>query len=101
MAREFSELQHFALCLIQALLGVVSDNFRFVSITAKSQTIFVQIVLARHCDEDFEEIEDFKTEFEALLPGPTDYEVEVVVSQEPISWPNESTIVVFKKREGG
>jgi hypothetical protein len=86
---------------MHVLLGVVSDNFRLVSITRSNQTIHVQIILARHCQEDVEEIEDLKTEFEALMPGPTDFNVEIVVSQEPINLdpPTESTIAVYKRRE--
>ena len=101
MADGFMELQRFALCLTQALLGVVSSNFRSVSITRQAQWIIVRIVLATHCREDVEEIDDLKTEFEALLPGPVDFDVEVVVSKEPITLepPSESTIVVFKRRE--
>lgn len=101
MADGFIELQRFALCLTQALLGVVSNNFRSVSITRQGQKIVVRIFLATHCDEDVEEIDDLKTEFEALMPGPVDFDVEVVVSEERIILepPNESTITVFKRRE--
>ncbi|QDT48313.1 hypothetical protein Pan258_23550 [Symmachiella dynata] len=101
MAEGFIELQLDSLCLTQALLGVVSDNFRYVSITRQAEKITIQIILATHCGEDFEEIDDLKTEFEALQPGPVDFDVEVFVSEEPIILepPNESSIVVFKRRE--
>ncbi|MCA8984169.1 MAG: hypothetical protein R3C12_02390 [Planctomycetaceae bacterium] len=101
MADGFTELQRYALCLIQALLGVVSHNFRLVSITLQAERIVVRILLATHSEEDVEEIDDLKTEFEALLPGPVAFDVELAVSEEPITLepPNESTMVVFKRRE--
>jgi hypothetical protein len=99
MPQVMSELQQYALCVVQALLGVVSSNFRFVSIAVVSQQILIRIVLQRPSEEDMEEIEDFKTEFEALFPGPTDYEVLVDVSDQPLPWPEENSIVVFKRRE--
>jgi hypothetical protein len=99
MAEVYSKLQQYALCLMQALLGVVSSNFRFVSITMRSQTILVKVVLENRCEDDLEEIDDCKTEFEALLPGPIEYEVEVDISTEAIQWPDQSTIVVFRRRE--
>jgi hypothetical protein len=101
MANGFTELQRYALCLIQSLLGVVSHNFRLVSITLQAERIVVRILLATHSDEDVEEIDDLKTEFEALLPGPLTFDVELAVSEEPITLepPNESTMVVFKRRE--
>lgn len=101
MAEGFTELQRYALCLMQTLLGVVSNNFRSVSITRRGEKIIIQIFLSMHSSEDVEEIDDLKTEFEALLAGPVDLDIEVIVSQEPIILepPNESTMVVFKRRE--
>jgi len=86
---------------MQSLLGVVSSNFRLVSISHADGVIRIKIILARHHEEDIEEIDELKTEFEALLPGSTDYEVEVVVSEEPISLkrPTASTIIVYMRRE--
>ncbi|MBW3541197.1 MAG: hypothetical protein KY476_13090 [Planctomycetes bacterium] len=102
MTEGFADLQRYALCLMQALLGVISNNFRSVSITRRqAQRIVVRIVLSTHCDEDVEEIDDLKTELEALLPEAVDFSLEVGVSQEPIILepPSESTMVVFKRRE--
>ena len=101
MAEGFTELQRYALCLMQTLIGVVSNNFRFVSITSRGEKIIVQILLSRHSSEDVEEIDDLKTEFAALMAGPVDFDVEVIVSKEPIILepPNESTMVVLKRRE--
>ncbi len=72
-----------------------------VSVTRQASRITVRIVLAAPSDEDMEEIEDLKTEFEALYPGPVDYDFEVTVSDDPIILepPSVSTIAVFKRRE--
>tara|TARA_R110002111_G_scaffold100975_1_gene156374 strand:+ start:17903 stop:18208 length:306 start_codon:yes stop_codon:yes gene_type:complete len=101
MAEGFTELQRYALCLMQGLLGVVSNKFRSVAIIRQAQRIVVRIVLATQCDEDAEEIEDLKTELEALWGGQVDFKIEVIVSQESIILepPSESNIVVFKRRE--
>ena len=49
---------------------------------------------------DFEEIEDLKSEFEALQDGTIDYQFEVLISDKDIAWPNRvSSVVVFKRRE--
>ena len=91
--------QQFALWVMQALLGVVSRNFRFVSVETASDRVRIRIVLEHHDEGDYEEIEDFKTEFEALLPGPIAFDVEVVESDADIEWPDPNTTVVFKRRE--
>jgi len=99
--KNYKRLQIDALCLMQALIGVISNNFRMVSISRHVERIDVQIILSAFCDEDNEEIDDLKTEFEALYSGPIDYEIETIISQEPIilECPNASTIIVFKRRE--
>ncbi|MFN3160046.1 MAG: hypothetical protein ACE37I_12085 [Rubinisphaera brasiliensis] len=101
MSDSITELQRDALCLTQALLGVISQNFRMVSVTRQRTSITIRILLAIQCDEDIEEIEDLKTEFEALSPRSVDFNVEIVFSQEPIILepPSVSTIVVFRRRE--
>lgn len=99
MTQVMTELQQYALCVVQSLLGVVSRNFRLVSVAVEAQRISIRIVLEQEDDDDLEEIEDLKTEFEALQSGPIDYDVIVEVSDQPLAWPDESSIVVFKRRE--
>lgn len=99
MTQEPIPLYTYALCLMQALVGVVSSNFRLVAITRKDETLQVSIILEQQNDEDIEEIEDLKTEFEALFPRQIDYEFDVRITADPIQWPDESTIVVFARRE--
>ena len=80
-----SNLQQQALILMQALLGVISPNFRFVWIVVES-SITVNIILEKNCSEDLEEIEDLKSEFEALQIENIDYEFEVSISEDDIDW---------------
>lgn len=86
---------------MQALLGVVSSNFRLVEITCLDQRIVVKVVLAAQCDEDLEEIDDLVSEFEALLDRNREVVVEVVFSEGPIVLgpPSPSRLTVFRRRE--
>jgi len=101
MQEDFIKIQIDALRLMQALIGVISDNFRMVSISRHAEKIVVQIILSSYCDVDMEEIVDLKFEFEILYSKPIDCEIETIISQEPIilECPNASTIIVFKRRE--
>ncbi len=56
-------LKQQALMLMQAMLGVISPNFRMVSITMLGDTIQVQVVLECESEEDREEIDDCQGEF--------------------------------------
>lgn len=95
-----SELQQQALILMQALLGVISPNFRMIWVTVDN-SITVHIVLERENSEDQEEIEDLKAEFEALQSENIDYSFKTYISNEDIDWPSlTSTIVLYKRREG-
>ena len=93
------ELQIQALCLVQALLGVISPNFRMVSISAVDGGFKIRFLLAKECDEDREEIEDAESEFEALQSRRIEYEFEVVVSEDPIDLPDGMSMVVYRRRE--
>ena len=45
---------------MQALLGVISSNFRMVSFSRKINTLTIRIALEQENEEDSAEIEDFK-----------------------------------------
>ena len=93
-------LQKQALILMQALLGVISSNFRIVWVALENEIVIINIVLEKDLESDVEEIEDFKGEFEALQISNINYEVRVIVSSLDIDWPDPSTsIVVYKRRE--
>ncbi|MCV2884712.1 hypothetical protein OE749_08390 [Aestuariibacter sp. AA17] len=52
--------------LTQALLGVISPNFRMVSIRLEKEMWIVTIVLEEEDAQDLEEIEDLEVEYEVL-----------------------------------
>ena len=92
-------LQKQALILMQALLGVISPNFRMVSIYESNKKIIINIVLEEYLVDDMEEIDDFISEFEALQPFQTDFDIRVEASSAAINWPDGSTIVVYRRKE--
>ncbi|MDW6092468.1 hypothetical protein SBX64_07915 [Vibrio rhizosphaerae] len=92
-------LRKQSLILMQALLGVISANFRMVYISKNNGCVTVTIVLESENDDDFEEIEDLKSEFEALQDSPIDYDFMVKVTDKELFWPDGNTIVVFRRRE--
>ena len=97
--QEMTNLQYQALALVQALLGVISPNFRMVWITCSEDLIGIHIVLEIECDEDIEEIEDLKSEFEALQESAVDYKVETTINSGDIEYPDmENTIIVYRRR---
>ncbi|MCG2583852.1 hypothetical protein [Massilia sp. TS11] len=85
--------------LAQALLGAVSPNFRMVAIANQDQTWRLIFVLAVDSAEDREEIDDVASEFEALQESSICYRVEILVTDEPITWPAPSIRVVYRRRE--
>lgn len=92
-------LQKQILILNQALLGVISPNFRMVSISYSSGSAIVTVILEFENDDDMEEIEDLKSEFEALQEAAIDYKFVVKMTNKELSWPDNNTRVVFRRRE--
>jgi hypothetical protein len=74
--------------LMQALLGVISPNFRAVALSFEEPNWQVCFVLETENAVDREEIEDLEGEFSALLMSLAAYtnrfDIRVVVSVEPI-----------------
>lgn len=101
MSDGYREMQQYALCLVQALIGVISPNFRLVAVSRQFSRIVVKIVLAEYNEEDIHEIEDMKTEFEAVLSQPVNFEFQVVVSTDVLFLdpPSDQSMVVFMRRE--
>lgn len=94
----YGDLRDHALRAMQALLGVISPNFRMVFVSMRKHVV-ISIVLQKEAEEDREEIEDVKSEFEALLPKAMDYEVAVVIDDQDLTWPDETSIVIYRRRE--
>ena len=94
-----TDLQYQALVLVQALLGVISPNFRMVWISVE-EIITIYIVLEVECDEDVEEIEDLGAKFEALQEVSLDYEIKTLINDGNLLYPDVSrSLIVFKRRE--
>ena len=96
----YSYLQRQALSLMQALLGVITPNFRMVWLSAdRNGKVIIYIILEHMSDDDMEEIDDLESEYEALQEKPTDYYFDVIISNEFIKWPHHNSIVVYKRKE--
>jgi hypothetical protein len=94
------EENRYEVMLVQALCGVISSNFRMVSISFDQPCWKVTIVLEREDAVDDQEICDFTDEFYALLPnGDIRINVETVISVATIPWPTSPVRVVFRRRE--
>jgi|LakMenE01Jun11ns_1017448.scaffolds.fasta_scaffold9666900_1 hypothetical protein len=101
MHRELNQWQFDGLGVMQALLGVISSNFRMVSFSRKINTLTIRIALEQENEEDSAEIEDFKFELSVLLDQDDKIEIQLIVSDQPIIMapPSESDITVFRRRE--
>lgn len=89
-----------AVMLMQSLWGSISPNFRMVAFSLFDQGLNLLFVLEVDDPLDREEIEDICAEFDALQDsGSAKFEVEVVVDSRSLAWPDDSWIVVFRRRE--
>ena len=64
-----------ALMVVQAMVGMLSPNFRRITLDHDGCQWLITFVLEREDAEDREEIEDFETEWDALQSGPEPCEV--------------------------
>lgn len=84
---------------MQAMLGMLSPNFRRVTLDHDGREWLITFELEREDAEDQEEIEDFETEWDALQSGPEPRHVRTVVTSEALSWPSSPTRVLYLRRE--
>lgn len=95
-----TNFQRQSLYLMQALLGAITPNFRMVWFSIDdNEVIRVTLILEKESADDEEEIDDLKSEFEALQEKPIKYCFNVVISDEDLIWPNENSIVVYRRKE--
>lgn len=101
MLEGYRELQIQALCLVNALLGVVSKNFRLITLIREPEILVIRVVLEEHDDEDMEEINDLHVEVEAAWGGNLNMRTDVLITNKVIylDVPCEKKIHVFKRRE--
>jgi hypothetical protein len=88
-----------SLAVVQAMLGILSPNFRRVSLGHNDGVWLITFVLEREDIEDHEEIEDFCTEWDALQTGPEPREVRTVVTSQALPWPLSPTRILYLRRE--
>lgn len=89
-----------ALILMQSLWGAISPNFRMVAFSLFDQGVKLLFVLDADDPLDREEIDDICAEFDALQDsGSAKFEVEIIVDSKSLAWPDDSWVVVFRRRE--
>ena len=90
---------------MQALLGVISPNFRMVALEFAEPVWQLLFVLESESAVDREEIEDAVGDFDGLLLGLSNtgivkYNVNVVVNAEPLPMLDHSSWrIVFRRRD--
>jgi len=90
-------LQHIALS--QALLGVISPNFRMACLDREGDEWIIHFTLEREDTTDREEIDDAVTQFEALQDHAITCRAEVSVNANALDWPPPPARVVFRRRD--
>jgi len=85
--------------LVQAMLGSISENFRFVFIDSSDSFVRIKFILDKKNEEDVEEIEDIVFEFEALQDKSIDVDYEVIFDSRPLSEIGFSGRMVYSRRE--
>lgn len=101
MNKDLSFRQMKALELNQAMLGLVSPNFRTVTMLAQKGSVLVTVVLEQESDEDREAIEDCLCDFEALQAENLDIRFDVLVDSGPLNVkdPEGEAWVIYYRRE--
>ena len=86
--------------LIQAMIGSISSNLRWVTLEVpKSDSVHLRFLFDRDDVDDREEIEDITFEFAALQIKDIDIDVDVIVDRRPISDLELPGRVVFGRKE--
>lgn len=85
--------------LVQAMVGLVSSNFRSVSVDVSEGGPKFQFLLYEDSIDDREAISDIEFEFEALQDSPSNVAVEVLVTTQPIHEILRLRRIVFARRE--
>ena len=83
--------------LMQALVGIISDNFRMVTLKIAESVCEINVVLSKHDDEDEEEIVDLADELSIL--SNLRCHSKFVVSDDPIDLPSPPIRVIFRRKE--
>jgi hypothetical protein len=95
----FSGLPNQCFIFVQVLLGVISPNFRMVYMSKSEEKFFINIILEEYSLEDLEEIEDLGAEYESHQQTEIEYEIKTMINSDNLSWPDNTNIVIYKRRE--
>jgi allantoicase len=83
-------------CLVQAMIGALSPNFRRISFRLTDKEIVILFQLYGDVEEDIDEIQDIIFELEAMLVG--DLEVQYSVQTGDLTDLEEGSRIVFSMR---
>lgn len=93
------ELENQALILIDSLIGVISPNFRMISISKKKNEFKIKIILEKEIEEDIDEINELASDFEIRQSRDIDFSFETIISNSDIFLSGDEGIVVYRRRE--
>jgi hypothetical protein len=98
MNRTLSDWNYAFICLVQATIGSISNNFRMIGLELRGDTWVLHFWLGEESAEDREEIDDIKFEFENFA-GDVRAEVIVDVTKADLQLPELPSRVTYRKRE--
>lgn len=88
------------LSLVQACLGEISQNFRYIALIPAGDGLVLTIALEHEDPEDREAIEDIATDFEIAHDDSVPFSVEVLVGPSPPYPPPHPARVVWVRKSG-
>ena len=98
LAEENAQVLH----LVQALIGAVSPNLRWVTLAVPTAgAVNLRFVLEEDRPEDREEIEHIAFEFEAFQAGPIELDVEIIVDRRAVEELQLPGRFVYGRKEHG
>jgi hypothetical protein len=92
------DLNYAAGCLVQAMLGLITPNWRAVFVTREHSEISVTFILATESVEDRNGIEDVTLDYEALLPD-CGVSIVVIVNDLPLGIFPKNGRLVYRRKE--
>lgn len=98
---QLESLNELAINLTQAMLGLISSNFRRVAISRAGGRWRLTFILAEDDPADRDEIEDIAFQLDATYGGGLEFDVEVEVTHREL-WaphPEQGDLVVYWRKE--
>lgn len=85
--------------VMQAMLGMISPNFRMVTLDHDGTKWLIGFVLEIVNAEDCEELNDFEAEWEALQDDPTPCDFQISYTAESLPMPHAPKRALYWRRE--